>query len=279
LGLDRGATFSFTLPVADQPAPTPQDPGGAAGFAVDTTRRTDHLGRVRRQGERTKILAVDDDAQILRYLQRALREGGYQPTVVSDPREVIRLVELEQPDLVLLDLMLPGISGYELLEHIREFSGVPVVFLTAKDRDEDMVRALKMGADDYITKPFSPSELLARIEVSLRRRYLPDQLESRPPFELDGLAINFTERRVMVNGAPVSLSATEYKLLYELATHAGLVLTHDQILQRVWGPEYSGETELVRSFIRNLRRKLGDDARHPRYIFTEPQVGYRMPRR
>lgn len=278
LGLGQGATFSFTLPVAAHSPPTARGPGGTAGFAVDTARRTDHLGRVRRQGERTKILAVDDDTQILRYLHRALREGGYQPTVVSDPREVIRLVELEEPDLVLLDLMLPGVSGYELLERIREFSGVPVVFLTAKDRDEDMVRALKMGADDYITKPFSPSELLARIEVSLRRRYLPDQLESHSPFELDGLAINFAERRVMVSGTPVSLSATEYKLLYELATHAGLVLTHDQILQRVWGPEYAGETELVRSFIRNLRRKLGDDARHPHYIFTEPQVGYRMPR-
>ena len=153
-----------------------------------------------------------------------------------------------------------------------------MVFLTARNRDEEMVRALKMGADDYIAKPFSPSELLARIEVSLRRRLMPDQMEGCSPFVLDDLSINFAERRVAVGGTPVSLSATEYKVLYELATHAGLVLTHYQLLQRVWGPEYSGETELVRSFIRNLRRKLGDDARNPRFVFTEPQVGYRMPR-
>jgi two-component system KDP operon response regulator KdpE len=173
--------------------------------------------------------------------------------------------------------MMPGTSGFELLRQVREFSGVPVIFVTARDRDEDTVQALRMGADDYITKPFSPSELLARIEATLRRRVLSDQVEVRPPLVLDGLTINFVQRRVTVNGQPVSLSATEYKILYELASHAGMVLTHGQILQRVWGPEYSGETELVRSFIRNLRRKLGDEARNPRYIFTEPQVGYRMP--
>jgi DNA-binding response OmpR family regulator len=179
---------------------------------------------------------------------------------------------------VLLDLMLPGVSGFELLQRIREFSGVPVIFVTARDQDEDTVQALKMGADDYITKPFSPSELLARIEASLRRRLLADQMEVRPSFVLHDLVINFAERRVIVGDQPVSLSATEYKILYELASRAGMALTHDQILQRVWGPEYSGEAELVRSFIRNLRRKLNDNARNPRYILTEPQVGYRMPK-
>ena len=221
---------------------------------------------------------VDDDLQTLRYLRRTLDDAGYQPVVTSDPSQVITLVETEEPDLVLLDVMLPGTSGFDLLQHIREVSGVPVIFLTASNQDDHVVRGLKMGADDYMTKPFSPSELLARIEASLRRRVLSDTLEVRPPFVLDDLTINFTERRVIVGGRQVSLSATEYKLIYELATHAGQVLTHGQILQRVWGPEYSGETELVRSFIRNLRRKLGDDAQHPRYIFTEPQVGYRMPK-
>ncbi len=267
-GLGHGATFTFTLYLASQsPAPLPS-----------TTRRADHLGRVRRPGERTRILAVDDEHQVLRLLQRSLDEAGYQPIVTSDPSQVTKIVEKEEPDLVLLDLMLPGVSGFDLLRQIREFSGVPVIFLTASDHSEDTVRALKMGADDYITKPFSVSELLARIEASLRRRVLVDQMEVRPPFVLGDLMISFSERRVTVGGQVVSLSATEYKLLYELATNAGRVLTHDQILQRVWGPEYSGETELVRSFIRNLRRKLGDDARNPRYIFTEPQVGYRMPR-
>jgi len=279
-GEGQGATFSFTLPIAVENPPLPPfSKGGLGGFLPsDTSRRAEHLGRVSRAGERTRILAVDDEPQILRYLQRSLDEGGYQPMVTTDPTEVTKLVELEEPDLVLLDLMLPGTSGFKLLQRIREFSGVPVIFLTARDRDEDAVQALKMGADDYITKPFSPSELLARIEAALRRRVLPDQLEVRPSFMLNDLTINFAERRVAVGGQAVSLSATEYKLLYELATHAGMVLTHDQILQRVWGPEYSGETELVRSFIRNLRRKLGDDARNPRYIFTESQVGYRMPK-
>ena len=267
-GEGQGTSFSFTLPVAIE---------AVAPLLPDTTRRADHLGRVHRPGERTRILVVDDDLQTLRYLRRTLDDAGYQPVVTSDPSQVITLVETEEPDLVLLDVMLPGTSGFDLLQHIREVSGVPVIFLTASNQDDHVVRGLKMGADDYMTKPFSPSELLARIEASLRRRVLSDTLEVRPPFVLDDLTINFTERRVIVGGRPVSLSATEYKLIYELATHAGQVLTHGQILQRVWGPEYSGENELIRSFIRNLRRKLGDDARHPRFIFTEPQVGYRMP--
>ncbi len=268
-GTGRGATFSFTLPVATAPK---------TAIKAATANRTEHLGRVRRPGERTKILAVDVDSQVRRYLQRSLEEGGYHVILTDEPNRVMDLLEDEQPDLVLLDIVLSGTSGYDLLRSIREVSGVPVVFLTARDREEDMVNALKSGADDYITKPFSPSELLARIEVSLRRRLIPDQIEVRPTFTLGELSLNFGERRVTVGGNPISISATEYKVLYELATHAGLVLTHDQILHRVWGPEYSGETDLVRSFIRNLRRKLGDDARNPTYVFTEPQVGYRMPR-
>ena len=187
------------------------------------------------------------------------------------------MIEQEEPDLVLTDLRLPGISGFDLLQRIREFSGVPVIFLTASDSSENLVRALAMGADDYITKPFSSSELLARIEASLRRRVLHDTLEARAPFVLHDLTIDFARRQVTTRGRPVVLTATEYKILYELATHAGRVLTHDQILERVWGPEYVGEASLLRSFIRNLRHKLGDDARHPRYILTERQVGYRTP--
>ncbi|MCH7706737.1 MAG: response regulator transcription factor, partial [Chloroflexi bacterium] len=184
----------------------------------------------------------------------------------------------ENPDVIILDLGLPDITGCEVLKEIRAFSKVPILILTVRSDETDFVRGIELGADDYMTKPFSPTELLARIEATLRRRVLPDQIEVRPPFTLGDLTINFGERRVVVKGQPVSLSATEYKLLYELVTHAGLVLTHDQILQRVWGPEYTGATELIRSFIRNLRRKLGDDARNPQYIYTEPQVGYRVPR-
>jgi two-component system KDP operon response regulator KdpE len=234
--------------------------------------------KVTRPSERRRILAVDDEPHIQRYLQRALSEAGYQATVTGDPSETVKLVELEEPDLVVLDLRLPGTSGFDLLQRIRELSQVPVIFLTASDSEEDAVQALKAGADDYITKPFSPSELLARIEAVLRRRATAGPSETRRSLVLEDLTVNFAEREVTLAGEPVSLSATEYKLLYELATHAGRVLTYDQILQRVWGPEYSGETELVRSFVRNLRRKLREDASNPRFILTERQVGYRMPK-
>lgn len=268
-GEGQGATFSFTLPIASSASVT---------TLSDTARSAVHLRKVTRRGERTRLLVVDDEPQILRYFQRTLNEAGYEPIVTGDPSQVARLVELEEPDLILLDLVIPGISGFDLLRHIREFSNAPIIIVTASEREEDTVRALKMGADDYVTKPFSPTELFARIEAVLRRRVSPDLLEDRPPFALGDLTINFSERRVTVAGRPVSLSATEYKLLYELATHAGRVLTHDQVLQRVWGSEYQGETGLLRSFVALLRRKLGDDARSPRFIFTEPGVGYRIPR-
>jgi PAS domain S-box-containing protein len=263
-GEGKGATFVFTLPLAGEPVPAP-----AAAPRPTTTAGV-------RRSERPRVLAVDDELPVLRYLQHSLDEAGYQCIVTSDPAQVTKFVELERPDLILLDLRLPGISGFDLLARIREFSPAPVIFLTASDSSDDTVRALKLGADDYVTKPFAPSELLARIEAALRRRSLPGTSETRPPFKVKDLEVNFAERRVLLEGKEISLSATEYKLLYELATHSGLVLTFDQILQRVWGAEYAGETELVRSFIRNLRRKLNDDAKQPRYILTERQIGYRM---
>ena len=241
-------------------------------------RLQDHLGHISRPGERTRILAVDDEPRVLRYVQRTLEEAGYRPIVTHDPEEAVRLVDSEEPDLVLMDMHLPGTDGFELLRRVREISGVPVMFLTAHSDSDTAARALRAGADDYVTKPFAPTELIARIEASLRRRVLADQTEVRAPYVLNDLEIDFADRRVTVAKTQVMLSATEYKLLLELASHAGRVLTHDQILHNVWGAEYSGENELVRSFIRNLRRKLGDDARNPRYILTEPQVGYRMAR-
>jgi PAS domain S-box-containing protein len=265
-GEGKGSTFSFTLPVTAEAA------------KPDVTRRGDHMGRVHRAGERTRIVAVDDEPQVLRHIKRILEDAGYNVSTTSSSEEALQAVGTQEPDMVLLDLMMPGITGIELLKRIREFSGVPVIFLTGSDRDEHAVNALKAGADDYITKPFSPSELMARIEAALRRRVLSDQVEVRPPYRMGDLTVNFAERLVKRGEIPIALSATEYKILYELATNAGRVLTHEQLLQRVWGPEYSGETELVRSFIRNLRRKLGDDARQPKLIFTEPQVGYRMPK-
>jgi PAS domain S-box-containing protein len=262
-GEDRGTTVTFTLPAVEDvslPTPAPVQPAQ----------------RPVRRGKRNRILVVDDEPQILRYLNRHLDDAGYQVIATTNPAEAIKLIELEDPHLALLDVKLPQINGFELLERIREFSPMPVIFLTASDRTEDVVRGLKLGADGYVVKPFSPEELLARIEAALRRG--ASAIEERSVFVLGDLKIDFAERLVTVKDAPVSLTATEYKLLYELAIHAGRVLTHDQILQRVWGPDYAGETELVRSHVRYLRRNLGDDAKHPRFILTELQVGYRMPK-
>jgi DNA-binding response OmpR family regulator/anti-sigma regulatory factor (Ser/Thr protein kinase) len=227
-GEGTGTTFGFTLPVAPASKETNSE----------TSRRAENLGSVHRAGERTRILAVDSEPQILRHLQSTLTKAGYQIIVTGDPSDVVTLIEMEEPELVLLDLMLSGTTGFDLLKQIREVSGVPVIMLSAKERVEDTVRALRLGADDYIGKPFSSSELLARIEAALRRRLRPDQIEVLQPYRMDGLMIDFTRRRVLVGDDEVRLTATEYKLLYELATNAGRVLTHDQILQRVWGPEY-----------------------------------------
>jgi DNA-binding response OmpR family regulator/signal transduction histidine kinase len=264
----NGTTISFTLPKAGEVS--------ASSLAGSPARAVRGAGTTV-QDEHLQILVVDDDQNALRFLRRLLEGAGYRPILTSDPSEVLELVELERPGLVLLDLILPGTNGLDLLRSIREFSDVPVVFLTARDTRDDMVNALKMGGDDYITKPFSESELLARIEAVLRRKTMSGMVEAAPPYVLDGLTINFDERRVTVDSQEVSLSATQYKLLYQLTKHAGRVLTYDQILQFVWGRDYYGETELVRSMVRSLRRRLGDDARNPRYIFTIPQVGYRMP--
>ncbi len=173
----------------------------------------------------------------------------------------------------------PGTNGFDLMKHIREVSDVPVIFLSASSEDENIVHALELGADDYIVKPFSPTELVARVEASLRKS--ANRIEAkgeRQPYRLEDVTIDYAERVVTVSGCPVKLTATEYKLLFELSINAGRVMTHEQLLHRVWGARYSIEEYLVRVFVGNLRRKLGDDARNPRYIFTEPRVGYWMAR-
>ena len=216
-----------------------------------------------------RILAVDDEPQVLWLLRNILSNQGYKSLGTGNPDEMMRLMETEHPHLVLLDLMLPGTSGFELMARIREVSEVPIIFLSANDQEENVVKALAMGADDYMIKPFSSTELLARVASSLRKRRGAGTTAPRQPFNMGDLAIDYADRSVTVSARPVRLSATEYKLLFELSTNAGRVLTRDQILRRVWGSEYSGERDLLRAAVKNLRRKLGDDAR-------EPRVGYRM---
>ena len=227
-------------------------------------------------GEQRRILVVDDEPQVLRLLLNVLSDHGYKTFGTSSPGEMMHILEMEQPHLVLLDLLVPGTSGFELMGRIREVSEVPIIFLSANDQERNIVRALSMGADDYMVKPFSRTELLARVEASLRKRGSVGGTVPRRPYRLGDLTIDYANRNVTVSGRPAQLSGTEYKLLFELSINAGRVLTHDQILQRVWGSGYSGDSQLLRAFIRNLRRKLGDDANDPRYIFTEPRVGYRM---
>ena len=225
---------------------------------------------------RARVLVVDDDPQILWYVRNTLAEAGYTPIATGDPEEVERLIQVERPHLVLLDLVLPGTDGFELMRRIPELTDAPVLFLSGQGRDRDVARAFDMGADDYIVKPFSPTELVARVRASLRRRTGPERAAPREPFLLGDLAIDYGQRRVTVGGRPVTLTETEYRLLYELSINAGRVLTRDQIMDRVWAARATTDTRVVRAYVKRLREKLGETAANPTYIFNEPRVGYRM---
>ena len=264
-GPGLGARFTFTIPAADG-----EGIGGGASPAAAA------LGSRRAARGKVRVLAVDDDPQALRYVRDALTKAGYAPIVTGDPDDVPRLMEEEKPHLALLDLMLPGSDGIELMQDILKTADVPVIFVSVYGQDDVVARAFDMGATDYVVKPFSPTELAARIRAALRRRMPPYQAEPSESYAGGDLSIDFAERRVALAGQTVQLTATEYAVLYELSVHAGRVLTHDVLLQRVWGPERTGEPWLVREVVKRLRRKLGDDADNPTYIFTEPRVGYRM---
>ena len=254
-GIGRGTTVTFTLPVAWEPgAEAPADPPPAAG----------------EKDEPTRILVVDDDPHTLRFVREALAAAGYAPLVTGEPRELAHIIRTEKPRLVLLDLVLPGGDGMALMENVPELTDVPVIFISGYGRDETIARALESGAADYIVKPFSSTELVARVRAALRRHEEPQ------PFVLGELAIDHDRRRVSVGGQPVELTPTEYELLCVLALNAGRVVTYDTLLRRVWEGRDGTDANLVRIFIRNLRRKLGEDAARPTWIFNERGIGYRM---
>ena len=261
-GSGRGTQFTFTLPVAEEAD------AATAGPARPRPRPP-------RQGQGPKrILVVDDDPQMLRYVRDALANAGYAPVVTGDSAELADLIRTRRPALVLLDLLLPGTDGIELLERVPELGDLPVIFISAYGRDETIVRALDAGAADYIVKPFSPSELTARVRAALRRRAEPE------PFVLGELTIHYDERRVAVANRPVELTATEFELLRVLSVNAGRVLTYDVLLRQAWskpGREAS-DPKLVRAVVKRLRRKLDDNAASPAYIRNERGVGYRMPK-
>jgi two-component system KDP operon response regulator KdpE len=229
--------------------------------------------------ERVRVLAVDDDPQIRRYVHDALSRAGFSPTVTGDPEDVPRLIEEDEPDLVLLDMLLPGTNGIELMNAILATAEVPVIFLSEYGEDDAIARAFDVGAADYVVKPFSATELAARIRAALRRGTAHGLSALPDPYHAGDLIIDYAERRVTVAGRPVRLTATEYEVLYRLSTAAGRVVTHDQLLQWAWSRERKGESWLVRNVIKKLRGKLGDAAENPVYVFTEPRVGYRMAKR
>ena len=257
-GVSQGTRFTFTIPVAEE----------AATAAVVSTGRS-HSPR-ERPAEKTRILVVDDDPQMLRYVREALLVAGYAPLVTGDPRGLSDVIRKERPRLVLLDLMLPGTDGIELMELVPELSDQPVIFISGYGRDETIARALEIGAADYIVKPFSPTELTARVRAALRKG------DEADPFVLRDLTIHYEQREVTMAGHPVRLTVTEYELLRVLSRNAGRVSTYDMLVRQVWGERATDDTELVRTFIKKLRSKLGDDAARPTYIHTERGVGYRM---
>ncbi|MDE0256764.1 MAG: response regulator [Gammaproteobacteria bacterium] len=255
-GVGRGACFTFTVPVAEE-----MPPDGVRGAPA---------GEAREERESTRILVIDDDPRTLRFVRDALSRAGFAPLVTGDPLNLPRLIRTERPALVLLDLMLPGGDGIELMEQLPELSELPVIFISGYNRDETMVRALEAGAADYIVKPFSPTELVARVRAALRGRAEAD------PFESGDLRIRYDRREVTLAGREVELTATEYELLRVLPLNAGRVVTTDTLLRRIWNRGRGGDSEPVRTFVKKLRRKLGDEAANPAYIFTERGVGYRM---
>ena len=264
-GPGLGARFTFTLPMAegmDAAVPAPASGG--------SRRRSRGRSRVR-------VLAVDDDPQALRYIRDVLTRAGYAPVVTGDPADVPHLMAEHKPHLALLDLVLPDTDGIELMQQVHRIAQVPVVFLSEYGQGDTVARAFDLGATDYVVKPFSHTELAARIRAALRRGLEPVQGE--PPggsYAVGELTIDYAQRRVALAGEPVELTGTEYAVLYQMAAQAPNVLTHGLLLSRVWGPERAGEGWLLRNVVKKLRRKLGDDAADPRYIFTEPRVGYRM---
>jgi len=221
------------------------------------------------------VLAVDDEPGILRLLKQELTEQGLRVITAHNGEEALRLAEEQRPDLVLLDVMLPDMSGLEVMRRLRERSDAPIILLTARDTDSDKVRGLEMGADDYVVKPFSPDEVAARIRAVLRRTS-GARLSGRRLMLAGGLEIDMDRRLVLRQGEVVPLTRTEWLLLQQLAAHAGRVLTNSELLRKVWGPEYRDDVQYLRVWVSRLRRKLEENPAEPAIIKTMPGIGYML---
>jgi len=256
-GTDQGARFSFTLPVAEEETMAVGDGRTAPGVSGGA-------------GRRVPILVVDDDVRVLRFAREALTRAGYYPVVTGEHREISRIVRTEKPRLVLLDLMLPDTDGIELMRTVPELADLPVIFISAYGRDETIAKALERGAVDYLVKPFSATELTARIRAALRARAEPET------FTLGDLTVRYSQRRVTLAGKELRLTAREYELLRILSANAGRCVNYEALIRQMWREPGAGDADRVRTFVKQLRRKLGDDPARPRYILNERGVGYRM---
>jgi len=219
------------------------------------------------------VLIVDDEPQIRRVIRTTLTSEGYAVLEARTGQEALEKIRSDHPSLVLLDVNMPGIAGLDACREIRQSSDIPIIMLTVRNSERDKVQALDAGADDYVTKPFGAQELMARIRAALRRS-APE--EATPAFVSEILKIDFEKRAVALNGNPVRLTPKEFELLRHLVANQGKALSHRRLLQAVWGPDYGEETEYLRVFINQLRKKIEPDPRHPRYIHTDPWIGYRF---
>jgi two-component system, OmpR family, KDP operon response regulator KdpE len=227
--------------------------------------------------KKTTILVVDDDVQLLKIVMHNLQAEGYQVLAVRDGEQALEAIERDAPDLVLLDVMLPRMDGFQVCQRVREFSAVPIIMITARGRGQDKVKGLDLGADDYLAKPFRLDELLARVRAVLRRaQFTPNEQAQAlgAATTIGELTIDYARHRVTKAGREVVLTPTEYRILAYLAQNAGRVVTQDLMLEHVWGPEYVGEGHLLRVNITRLRHKLETETARPRYLLTRPGIGY-----
>src|SRR3989440_2306564 len=227
--------------------------------------------------KKTTILVVDDDVQLLKIVTHNLQAEGYQVLAIRDGAQALEEMERDAPDLVLLDVMLPGMDGFEVCQRVREFSAVPIIMITARGRGQDKVKGLDLGADDYLTKPFRVDELLARVRAVLRRAQFTTDVHIRAlraTTTIGDLRIDYAQHQVTKAGCEVTLTPTEYRILAYLAQNAGVVVTQDLLLEHVWGAEYVGEGHMLRVNVNRLRHKLETDPAQPRYLLTKPGIGY-----
>lgn len=229
------------------------------------------------QRDGKRILVVDDEPRMINFIRMNLEIEGHQVIEAHNGIEALDAIRTKLPDIILLDVMMPELDGFETLRMLREFSNTPAIMLTAKGEENDKVYGLELGADDYITKPFGPRELSSRIKAVLRRIDMPSTSPSQAALKIDDrLSVDFNRHEVIVNGKRIKLRPTEYRLLYHLIENAGWTVPHDQLLAKVWGYEYRDEAHYVRLYVNYLREKIEEDPSNPKYILTERGIGYRF---